>query len=751
MLAYGLGDKLCRLKGRFSLLIYKRFMSAAMLIPLVVPVLVGGAPVAGNVDAARLQNADAEPQNWLTGGRDKDGTYYSPLKNINTRNVNRLGFAWTYDLGKPHRGQEATPLVIDGVMYTSGTWGYVYAVDAGSGKQLWRYDPNADHFMGRNPCCDLVNRGVAVWKGKVFVASVDGRLHALDAATGKKLWEADTIVDRKLPYSSTGAPQIAGDLVVIGNSGADMGHGAVRGYISAYDSGSGALKWRFFTVPPAVGQPYENPELAAADKTWDPQRKPEYKGGATAWDGFAYDPNLNLLYFGTSNAAPYDLRQLGSEPLDALYATCIIALDATTGRMAWYYQETPHDSWDYDAVQKMVLADVMMDGAQRSVLMQASKNAFFYVLDRKTGKLLSAKNFAFMNWATHVDMQTGRPVLTDQADWYNTAKLTYPSWFGAHTWNPMSYSPQTRLAYIPVIDVPTIWVDLLHNGSKVKYVEGFFTVQGIIPDDTYDSKEAMRLFGAVPDEAAVKASRHVKPVRELIRAWDPVGEKVVWEHETSSGIRGYDGGVMSTAGNLVFQGRGSGALWVYAADTGKVLKVLETGSHIMAAPMTYAIKGEQYVAVQVGYGGTPITVGAIPPSSAALKFENTNRIIAFKLGGGAVPTPPRRTEPLFPKPPEQKATKAQIDAGEVTFIEQCTRCHQLGPSTTPDLRKLNHGLHVAFKDILLKGALAPAGMERFDDILSEKDADNVHAYLIEQSWIAYRAQESAAAHNKNNK
>jgi quinohemoprotein ethanol dehydrogenase len=368
------------------------------------------------------------------------------------------------------------------------------------------------------------------------------------------------------------------------------------------------------------------------------------------------------------------------------------------------------------------------------------------VLDRKTGKLLSAKNYAFMNWATHVDMKTGRPVTTPQSDWYNTAKLTYPSWFGAHTWNPMSYSPRTKLAYIPVIDVPTIWVDLLHNGSKLKYVEGFFTVQGIIPDDTYDAKDSTRLFGPVPDEQAVKAARHVKPVRELILAWDPVAKKKVWEHETSSGIRGYDGGVMSTAGNLVFQGRGSGELWVYAADTGEVLKVLKTGSHIMAAPMTYAINGEQYVAVQVGYGGTAITVAQIPPSSAALKYQNTNRIIAFKLGGGAVPMPPARTEPPFPKPPEQKATQAQIDAGEVTFIEQCTRCHQLGPSTTPDLRALNDGLHMQFKDILLRGILAPAGMERFNDILSDKDADNVHAYLIEQSWIAYRAQESAAGH-----
>jgi quinohemoprotein ethanol dehydrogenase len=709
--------------------------------------LAGAAPPAhpGNVDTARLQAADGEPQNWFTGGRDKDGTYYSPLNSIDAGNVGSLGFAWGYDLGEPRRGQEATPIVVDGVMYSSGTWGYVYAVNAATGKELWRYDPKPDPQMGRNPCCDLVNRGVAVWRGKVFVASVDGRLHALDAATGRQLWQADTIVDKKLPYSSTGAPQIAGNVVVIGNSGGDMGHVSVRGYVSAYDVETGAFKWRFFTVPPAPGQPYENPELAAAAKTWDPHRKPEYNGGATVWDGFAYDPKLNLVYFGTGNAAPYDLRESGPANGDALYATCIIALDATTGRMAWYYQETPHDSWDYDAVQPLILAELNIHGRTRPVIMQASKNAFFYVLDRESGKLLSAKNFAFLNWATRVDMKTGRPVTAQDPSWYGTARNIYPSWFGAHSWNPMAYSPQTHLVYIPVIDVPTVWIDLLHNGSKVKYIEGFFTAQGLIPDSTYDSKDATRLYGPVPDEQAIKAMRHVKPVRELLRAWDPVAERVVWEQETSSGIRGYDGGAMATAGNLVFQGRGSGELWVYAADTGKVLKVLKTGSHIMAAPMTYAVNGEQYVAVQVGYGGTSITVGPIPPSSAASRYENTNRIIAFKLGGGAVPMPPVRTEPAFGKPPEQTATRAQIDAGEVVFIEQCSRCHQLGPSSTPDLRRLNDGLHVAFKDIVLKGVLAPAGMERFDDLLREQDVENVHAFLIEQSWIAYRAQQSAAA------
>ena len=722
-------------------------LAAAVLTPLPGSAFAAAAArTPGDLDAARLSAADREPQNWFTGGRDKDGTYYSPLAGIDAKNVKQLGFAWQYDLGNPMRGQEATPIVIDGVMYTSGTWGYVYALDAATGKELWRYDPQPDYFAGRHPCCDLVNRGVAVWKGKVYVAAIDGRLHALDAATGKKLWVTDTITDHKLPYSSTGAPQIAGTVVVIGNSGADMGHTAVRGYVAAYDLDTGQFKWRFYTVPPAPGQPYENPELAQADKTWDPHRKPEFNGGGTAWDGFAYDPALNLVYFGTANAAPYDLRQLGPAKLDSLFTASILALDASTGRMAWYYQTTPRDSWDYDSVQKLILADVNVDGASRAVIMQASKNGFFYVLDRKSGQLLSAKNYTYVNWASHIDMKTGRPVVTKAADWYSSPKNVYPSWSGGHTWNPMSYSAQTHLVYIPVIDLSAVWVDMLHNGGRMRYLDGFFTVQGIYPDDTYDAAALKNLYGPVPDLQTLRASRKVNLVRELLRAWDPVAQKIVWEHETSSGIRGYDGGAMSTAGNLVFQGRGSGDLWVYAADSGKVLKVLKTGSHIMAAPMTYSINGEQFVAVQTGYGGTAITVGPIPPSSAALKYQNTNRILAFKLGGGAVPLPAARVEEPFAKPPPETAAKAAIDAGEIKFIEECSRCHVFGPSSTPDLRKLNAGLHAAFKDIVLKGVLAPSGMERFDDILSGQDVDNIHAYLIDQSWAAYREQEGAAAH-----
>lgn len=703
------------------------------------------APAPAQLDQQRLSAANSEPGNWYTGGRDQDGTYYSPLKDIDAGNVARLGFAWSYELGT-RRGQEATPIVIDGVMYTSGYWGYVYAVDAASGKELWRYDPMANFPAARHPCCDMVNRGVAVWKGRVYVASVDGRLHAIDARDGHKLWEADTIVDHKLPYSSSGAPQVAGDVVVIGNSGGDMGHVAVRGYVSAYDLDSGALRWRFYVVPPARGQPYENPELEAADKTWDPARPAQYNGGGTVWDGFAYDPVLKLVYFGTGNAAPYDQRQLGPSRLDELYTSSIVALHADTGRMAWHYQTTPHDSWDFDADQKVVLAELPFNGKPRQVLMQASKNGYYYVLDRSSGELLSAQNYTYVNWASGVDLKTGRPTLTPQANWYSSPKNIYPSWAGGHTWHPMSYSLATHLVYIPVIDVPNIWVDMAHNGGAVKYFNGFFTANGIMPDDNYDAAGLRRLFGPLPDLKTMQAERKEKLVREVLRAWDPQKQQLVWEHETSSGVRGYDGGVLSTAGNLVIQGRGTGELWVYAADTGAVLKVLQTGSHIMAAPMTYAVNGVQYVAVQTGYGGAAITVGTIPPGSAAAKYQNNNRIIAFRLDGGAVPTPEARPAEPFVAPPAQTYSAAQVSRGEVLFIQECSRCHTFGPSVTPDLRKIDIGMHTLFKDIVLHGAVAPSGMESFADLLSEPEVDAIHAYLIDEGWKGYRAQQAQPAH-----
>jgi quinohemoprotein ethanol dehydrogenase len=410
--------------------------------------------------------------------------------------------------------------------------------------------------------------------------------------------------------------------------------------------------------------------------------------------------------------------------------------------MAWYYQTTPRDQWDFDAVQKFVLADLRIGGTLRHVIMQANKNGFFYVLDRITGALISAQAFTTVTWAKGVDPATGRPILAAQGDYYATPKNVYPSWAGGHTWSPMSFDPRTGLVYIPVIDAPSVWDNLPGNHAAVKYIDGFFTTNGIITDDSYDAAAMQDLYGPLPDLATLRAAHKGRLVRELLRAWDPVAQRTVWEMETSAGMRGYDGGVTSTAGNLVLQGRGTGALWIYAADTGRVLKVIETGSHIMAAPMMYEVGGVHYVAVQVGYGGTAMAVGAIPPQSAALHYENVNRIIAFRLDGGSVPKPPPRVDPPFPPPPPQTATAAQIQLGAVKFAEQCSRCHVFGPSITPDLRKLSPETHAAFRDIVLHGMFASAGMGRFDDVLSAGEVDAIHAYLIAQNGEAYKIQEA---------
>lgn len=700
------------------------------------------AQAAGDLDGARLKAADSEPQNWLTLGRDQKQTYYSPLAMINAGNVHRLGFAWAYDLGTA-RGQEATPIVIDGVMYTSGTWGYVYAIDAATGKELWRFDPRANPRAARNPCCDLVNRGVAVWKGRVLVASVDGRLHALDAGTGKELWAADTIVDHNLPYSSTGAVYVAGDLAVIGNSGADMDKGGVRGYVSAYNIETGGLAWRFYTVPGAPGQAPENEAMALAARTWRSDRPLEFHGGGTVWDGFAYDPDLKLVYFGTANPAPYDLRLVAGTSKDALFTASILALHAETGQLAWYYQTTPGDHWDFDATQKVILADLVIRGSTRAVIMQANKNGFFYILDRRTGEFISGKPYTFVNWTTGLDSKTGRPLPSEAGEWYSGPKNVYPSWAGAHSWQPMSFNPLTGLVYIPVIDAPSVWVDLPQNGGRLRFVNGFLSAIGIFPDEAYDADALKPFYGPLPDRKALEATRKVKLLREILRAWDPIAGKMVWEQETSSGMRGYDGGAISTAGNLVFQGRGNGEFRAYAADSGKILKTLKTGSHIMAAPATYEVNGDQYVAVQTGYGGTGFGVGTIPPSSAALAFENSNRIIALKLDGGEVPLAERREDEPFAQPPANDATAAEIQSGEISFAAECWRCHSFGPNITPDLRKMSPETHAIFKDILLGGAFATKGMESFADILSEKDVENIHAYLIDQSSKAYRQQETS--------
>ena len=686
-------------------------------------------PTAGNVDAARLARASDEPDQWFTPGRDGAGTYYSPLRDINAGNVPKLGFAWQYRLGT-HRGLEATPVVVDGVMYAVGNFGHVYAVDAASGRELWTYDPGVDGQWGRYACCDAVNRGVAVWKGRVYVGSLDGYLHAIDATTGRRVWKVDTLVARgpKTPYTVSGAPVVAGDLIVLGSGGADFA--GARGNVGAYDVNTGALRWRFFTVPhdPKLG-PQEHDYLERAAKTWDPRHRWDAGSGGTVWDGISYDPELKLIYVGTANGAPYNIKEGGRRGGDDLFTASIIAIRADTGDLAWYYQTTPGDRWDYDSTQKMILADLDLGQGVRKVLMQAPKNGYYYVLDRRTGELLSAKNYAFVNWSKGIDAQTGRPIPSPAAEYTQHPILLFPANSGAHSWQPMSYDPQTHLTYIPTMEWPMVYMDSAKQRAGL--IEGWFTVPAFPPQD-YDPKELKSLYGPLPSLKSLDRGLPPATARGYLRAWDPVHQRLAWEVQT---VSEWDGGALSTAGGLVFQGDAAGYLNVYAADSGQRLAHLELGTGVLAAPMTYRAGNTQYVAVLAGFGGNAVNY-PLRAGTAAYTRDNEGRIIALKLEGGAVPLPALLDQQPFPAPPPHEGPPAKVAAGEVLYNRFCGRCHMLGRGILPDLRRLTADQHKMFYDIVLNGALAPLGMGRWDDVLSRADAEAIHAYIVDEAWKA---------------
>lgn len=681
----------------------------------------------GWVDAARLAADSREPGEWYTAGRDSGQTYYSPLDAINERNVGRLGFAWQYRLDM-RRGVEATPIVVDGVMYASGPWGHVYALDAATGKELWTYDPEVPGGYGRYACCDVVNRGVAVWKGRVYVASLDGYLHAIDARTGRRIWRVNTLPPREpgSHYFVTGAPIIAGDVVVIGYGGADFKGN--RGSISAYSVDTGKFRWRFFTVPrdPKLG-PQEQPHLRGAVKTWPSRYDWTMGAGGAAWNGLAYDPKLHLVYLGTANAAPYHGGMDPAKYGDELYVASIVAVHVDTGRMAWYYQEVPSEGWDYDTANPLILTRLTVDGRPRQVIMQASKDGFLYVLDRATGAFLSGKRFTYVNWTKGLDPRTHRPIARPSLDWSKSPKLIWPGAIGAHNWQPMSFDPKSGLVYIPVIDAPMVYVDTTHRRAGL--IQGNFDLAFFFPED-YSPKDLASLFGPLPPLSELARGGPPPVSRGFIRAVEPVTGKEVWERQTASI---WDGGILSTGGNLVFQGDVTGRLNVYAADTGKLLEHIDVGTSIMAAPMTYRVGGVQYVAVMAGYGGG-VLYAPFPKASAAYRYGNEDRIVAFRLGGGATPKPPPFQKPALTPVPPRTGTPRAIARGEVLYNRYCARCHVFGRGLLPDLRQTPAALSPAFFEIVLRGADQANGMGRFDDVLTHEDAKAIHDYLIDQAW-----------------
>lgn len=652
---------------------------------------------------ATLKNANDDSRNWLTYGLNYSENRFSKLTQISDKNAKNLGLAWTYEMGAD-RGVEATPLVANGVMYVTGPWSIVYAINALTGKELWRYDPEVPKNYGEKACCDVVNRGVALYKGKVFVASLDGRLIALNATNGKKIWETLT-VDSSKPYTITGAPRVIKGNVIIGNGGADYG---VRGYLTAYNAETGKQAWRFYSVPGNPALPFETKALEAAAKTWTGKYW-EAGGGGTMWDAMAYDPDLNLMYVGTGNGSPWNRRYRSPDGGDNLYLSSIVALNPDNGEYVWHYQTTPGDNWDFTATQHLILADLEIKGAKRKVIMQAPKNGFFYVIDRITGEFISGEPFVKINWAKGIDYKTGRPIENEAASYNNNPYEAVPGPIGAHNWHPMAFNPQTGLVYIPAQNSPVF----MQNDPVYTYNEPTKTMA---PAAGNGWNTGVMLLGG----------KQEYPNFGRLIAWNPVTQKEAWvvEHLAPA-----NGGVLTTAGNLVFQGTADGRFVAYNAQTGQKLWESPTGTGVIAAPMTYELNGNQYVAIAAGWGG----VSGL--SSTYSSTQTTGKVYTFKLNGKA-------KLPDFPKPAPKTLVSGvsykikdakDVQYGAKLFINYCFICHGIPASNTggriPNLGYSHQDVIQNLNVYVLEGALTKRGMPNFKGRLSEDDVEKIKAFI----------------------
>ncbi len=645
----------------------------------------------------------------MSVGRTYSEQRYSPLKQIDENNVNKLGLAWYYDLNT-QRGIEGTPVVVDGVMYATSAWTITLALDARTGKELWRYDPKVPPEWSRFVCCDVVSRGLAVWKGKVIIATLDGRLIALDAKTGKPVWTTMTVDNKAWPYSITGAPRVFNGKVIIGNGGVELG---VRGYVSAYDANTGKLIWRFWTVPGDPAKGFETPLLKKiAAETWHGQYWVQGGGGA-AWDSIVYDPEFNRVYFGTGNGSPWPLKLRSEGKGDNLFLASIVALNADTGEYVWHYQMVPGESWDFDVTQPLMLADLNIEGEQRKVLMQAPKQGFFYVLDRTDGKVISAGKYVDVNtFASSIDLQTGRPVLLPNADYSDQPRLMTPNAVAAHNWQPSSYNPDTGLVYFPVL-------------------ENWYSYE-VEPNYQWQKFRMSWGANAPPSEknAAIREEAKTRKVRGYLMAWDPVKQKEAWRVPYD---KGGNGGTLTTAGNLVMEGTSEQEFVAYRATDGKRLWGADAQTVPMAGAMTYTADGEQYIAVEAGGASFGFAQGKAQRSSG--------HILAYKLGGTAQ-LPPIPPAPPIPAPPpfSVSGTEVQVKEGMAAYHKTCAPCHgrdAVSTNAIPDLRHMTPETRAQFKDIVLKGLRSAKGMQNFSDVVSATDADNINFYLIARAREDY--------------
>jgi quinohemoprotein ethanol dehydrogenase len=676
------------------------------------------AAVFADVTDDRLDNAEATPQEWLGYGFDREETRHSPLTGITTDNVADLGVAWTYDLAT-NRGVESTPIVVDGTMYVTSAWSVVYALDPKTGEELWVYDPDVDRAVGVNACCDVVNRGVAVYDGKLYLGVIDGRVEALDAKTGEVVWSTVT-VDQSKPYTITGAPRVVDGKVLIGNGGAELG---VRGYLNALDADTGDLVWRFYTVPSADKQP----DGAASDSafeqvgnvTWgDTGAWKTDGGGGTVWDSIIYDDVNNSVIFGVGNGSPWNQRLRDPSGLDNLFLSSIVAVDADSGAYKWHFQTTPGDNWDYTATQTLIIATLPLgaDGADRRVVMQAPKNGFFYVLDAATGDFIQGNNYVPTNWATGLSDE-GRPIEVPEARYAEIPYLQTPGPLGGHNWHPMAYNPDVGLAYIPAQEIPQAFgTDPRFQDSSSKWNTGADFAAGVpqlIPSEVFKFLRS--------------------GLKGRLIAWDPVANEARWtvEHEGP-----WNGGVLSTAGGVIFQGKLNGEFVAYDAGTGERLWAQDVKSGAASGPGTFEIDGEQYVTITTGWGSAYLlSAGGV---AAPQPVQPTvGKVVTFKLGAtGTIPEVDLQLVEATPKA-DEFGTEAQLANGLVQYARNCTVCHGPFASSSgvlPDLRWSTYTSSAdAWKGVVVDGNLQSLGMVSFADVLSEDDVESIRAYVVQQA------------------
>jgi quinohemoprotein ethanol dehydrogenase len=661
------------------------------------------------IDNTALAN-EQDGTNWSAFGRTFSESHYSPLTQVNTETIKRLGLAWTLDLDVTN--SITAPLAVNGVIYLGAGHGIIHAVDAKSGKLLWRYDAKAPEAAGAKMRVAWGIRGIAFWGNRVYAGTTDGRLIALNAADGTLAWSVQT-VDPANGAVITGAPRAFNGKIVIGFAGEDFA--PLRGYVTAYDAESGKQVWRFFLVPGKPGTrdgAASDDVMAMAAKTWSGEWW-KYGGGGDAWNAMTYDPEFNRLYIGTGNGTPMNWKIRSPEGGDNLFVASVVALDADTGRYVWHYQTAPGDAWDYDSATDMTLATLTLGGNARKVLLHAAKNGFFYVLDRENGKLLSADKLGTVTWADHVDLQTGRPVLAPGAKYETKNILLWPSFEAVHHWTPQSYSPLTGLVYEPTLEMPSEFGDAGINAKQFNPQVGTPEFSGLALGG-----------GDVPADAG----------RSVLKAWDPIAKRIVWQVETP-GIS--NGGTLATGGNLVFEGLADGYLHAYSAKEGKDLWSFFAGVAVTGVPITYSVDGRQYVTITAGpLGGSSAAFGAISARWGWDSRVHPRRLLTFALDASAAlpPTPARK--PAVPlEAPELKVDAAKVKVGERLYAK-CTLCHGMSAvagGIAPDLRASPVPLSAeAFAHVVREGSLVSRGMPKFAEF-NDQELDSLRHFFRQKA------------------